>query len=428
MNSMNLNDTQPTDPGGGKPTATSPDTSQTQPVSVKPAARPRGVRYLILAFVFLAIALITAAIAGGTFAGYQSGLQSTGQFRTEKFQLSLNEQFELGNRDLAAGRYEVARQRFQYILDADPNYPGLTEKMASVLTILYATATPTPVTPTPVTPTITLTPTRDLRPVQDRFTQILNDLRDNAWSVAIDAIIALRKEEPGFEVTRLDGLLYLSLRQRGVAKIYQESNLEGGIYDLSLAENFGPLDLEAEVARNMARLYLYGSSFWEAYPEKAVFYFGQVAAAAPYLRDASGWTATERYRGALIQYGDQLGKNGDWCAAWEQYQLAASIRVDADLTTRLNNASEGCAPPTATSTGIPSMTPTASVTPTWTVLPPTAAPPTETSVPPTDTVAPPPTDTVAPPPTDTPVPPPTDTPVPPSTDTPASPASDTPNP
>jgi hypothetical protein len=396
---------------------------------VKPIRRPRRKRVFVWLFVLLAVFLFTIGAAGGGFAGYQSGMQSTKQLRSEKFRLSLKEQFELGSRDLDAGHYEVARQRFEYIFNLDPNYPGLTEKMASVLTILYATATPTPVTPTPVTPTITLTPTRDLRPVQDRFNQILNDLRNSAWSAAIDAIVALRKEEPSFEVTRLDGLLYLSLRQRGVAKIFQESNLEGGIYDLALAENFGPLDLEAEVARNMARLYLYGSSFWEAYPEKAVYYFGQVAAAAPYLRDASGWTATERYRGALIQYGDQLGANGDWCSAWEQYQLAAAIRVDVDLTSRMSNASTQCEPPTAIPTGIPSLTPTASLTPTWTILPPTSGLPTDTPVPLlTDTPVPPPTDTVAPQPTNTPAPPPTDTPLPPPTDTPVPPASDTPAP
>lgn len=345
--------------------------------------------------------------------------------RSEQVLLSLSDQFDLGVTDLEAKRYEVARQRFEFIFQQDPNYPGLQEKMATVLTILYATATPTPVTPTPVIPTITLTPTRDLRPVQDRFGQILDDLSNSAWSTAIDALVALRKEEPGFEATRLDGMLYLALRQRGVAKIYQESNLEGGIYDLSLAENFGPLDLEAEVARNMARLYLYGSSFWEAYPERAVYYFGEVASAMPYLRDASGWTATERYRGALIQYGDQLGQSGDWCGAWEQYQLAAAIRADGDLTGRMENASSQCAPPTLTPTGIPSLTPTASQTPTWTGVPPSVIPP--TTAPSTDTPVPPPTDTVAPPPTDTPPPLPTETPVPPPTDSPV-PPSDTPAP
>ena len=55
----------------------------------------------------------------------------------------------------------------------------------------------------------------------------------------------------------MDGLLYLSLRSRGVQKIYKERNLQGGIYDLAVAEKFGPIDLEANNARNLARFYLY---------------------------------------------------------------------------------------------------------------------------------------------------------------------------
>ncbi len=71
---------------------------------------------------------------------------------------------------------------------------------------------------------------------------------------------------------RVDGLLYLSLRSRGVQKIYKERNLQGGIYDLAVAEKFGPIDLQVKTARNLARLYLYGVSFWEVDWAKAVEY------------------------------------------------------------------------------------------------------------------------------------------------------------
>jgi len=413
MNKPDLEDTQPTSLRTEKADI---NPGKTQPVAIGPRTRQRSKNFRALTWGLAALLVLIVGVVWGGLMGYRSGGQALAQSQSEQLTRSLHEQFTLGEADLLAGSYDIARQRFEYVFNQDPNFPGVAARMAEVLTILYATATPTPFIPTP---TVTLTPTRDIRPVQDRWTQILEYVGAGEWSAAIESLIGLRKDEPGYEFTRTDGLLFLALRQRGVNKIYQESNLEGGIYDLALAENFGPLDLEAEVARNMARLYLYGSSFWEAYPERAVYFFGQVAAAVPYLRDASGWTATERYRGALIQYGDQFARLDDWCSAWEQYQLAAAIRSDAALGNQMDTAALRCQPPTETFDVILTPTPTAS--PTITPTGATLFPPTDTVTPesPTDTPFPL-TDTPAPP-TDTPVPPPTEAPTETPTETPPTP-------
>jgi hypothetical protein len=372
-------------------------------------AQSRRWLWLLIATLF-----ITTAWASSALTGYRSGLTAHGELIATQSEAGLKEQYELGVHDIAAGRYEVARQRLEYVLAQDPTFPGLTDQLAQLNEILFATTTPT--ASLPPTPTITLTPTIDLRPVQDRLSHALSMLAANDWSAVIDILVALRKEDRAYMVAKVDGLLYLALRNRGVDKIYQQSNLEGGIYDLALAENFGPLDSEAEAARSVARLYMIGSSFWEVYPEQAVYYFSQVAAAAPYLRDASGWTARERYRGALIQYGDQIAKNGDWCRALEQYLLAQAIRNDDALVALITAASQGCNPATATYAGTPTISPTPSPTITTTGLPWTATPPFPTasstliptiaSTTETPTLPPPPTDTPTPPP------PPTETPTP----------------
>jgi hypothetical protein len=162
----------------------------------------------------------------------------------------------------------------------------------------------------------------------------------------------------------VDSLLYRALHSRGVDKIRKASNLEGGIYDLSLAEKIGPLDAIAQGWRNLARLYLIGSSFWEVYPEQAVYFFGQVASGAPFLRDASGWTARERYRASLIHYGNQLAAQGQWCAAQEQYALALAIGDDGQIQAQATEVSYQCYLPTqiaASQTWAPSRTPTATI-------------------------------------------------------------------
>jgi tetratricopeptide (TPR) repeat protein len=408
MDQRPIDDTQPARVGN--------QISEPKNASAQPAHQNDAHKWVVgPIWILITLVLAIAVALGSGYAGWLSAIQQRQALAAENNQALLDEQFDLGTRDLAEGRLQVAQQRFEFILARDPRYPGASEKLATVLGILFATATPSPLIPTA---TITPTPTPDLRPIQERFNQAISMTAAEDWSRAIDLLVGLRKQDAEYQAAKVDGLLYVSLRQRGVNKIMREGNLEGGIYDLALAELFGPLDSEAAGARSVARLYIIGSSFWEAFPEQAVYYFAQVAAAAPYLRDASGWTSAARYRGALVQYGDQLSRSGDWCAALEQYQLALSYGSDNDLLEKIEQAVQQCYPPTniitATLTPTPSTTVTSTATqapfttptPTWTLpIPPTA----------TDTPLPAPTDTVIiPSPTETPVPPPppTDTPQP----------------
>jgi tetratricopeptide (TPR) repeat protein len=364
-------------------------------------------------------AILGLAAIGGALAGYRSGVSERQSSAAELAALSLEEQYTLAVDDLAAGRYEIAKQRLEYILAIEPTYPGATERLAEALAILYATATPSP-----LPPTVTPTPTRDPRPVQELFDQAKSLVSGEQWDQAIDTLLAVRQADPAHMVARLDGLLYISLRQRGVNKIINLGNLEGGAYDLALAERFAPLDVQANSWRQLARLYLFGSSFWEVLPEQAVYYFGQVAAAAPGLRDSSGLTAAERYRLALVQYGDQLAGQGDWCAAQEQYELSLSLVIDATVQEKRDNAALQCSPPTATQAQV-SETPTATLpvgvtpSPTSPVIP--TATNTTSVVEPSSTPAPPTATTEPPPPTATEPAPPSDTPPPPEVEPSATP-------
>jgi tetratricopeptide (TPR) repeat protein len=383
-------------------------------------------RFIVWVAAFGGVVFI--ALAAGSFAGYRSGIENQNASATVALKGSVDEQFNLALQDIAAQQYDIAYQRLEFVINQDPSYPSATDKIAEVMAILYATATPTA-----VPPTITPTPTQDLRPVEDLFGQAKASLAEQKWDETLDTLTNLRKADPTYQTARVDGMMFIALRMRGFDKIWKFGDLEGGLYDLALANRFGPLDTQSISARDLARLYLFGSSFWEVDPVQAIQYFSQVAAAAPGLQDASGWTASARYREVLIQYGDKLMAAKDWCNAQRQYELALSMGADATLQEKTRNAALACTPPTATPspTGeMPSATPTTetlppaySATPTNTqvVAPPTntSAPPTQTSLPPTNTSAPP-TDTSAPP-TDTSVPP-ADTPVPPA-DTPQPPSS-----
>ncbi len=377
-----------------------------KPSPVKTASKPRSrkgsafLRFLLWLVLFCGLVFI--AVLFGGLIGFRTTVQSQHATETVYLKTSLNEQFDLAIQDISENRYEVARQRLEYVIAQNPSYPGVTDKMAQVMSILYATATPTMPSPTG-----TATPTRDLRPVEDMYKQAGSLVAAQKWTEAIDTLVNLRKADPAYQTARVDGMLFISLRQRGVDKIWKEGDLEGGIYDLALAARFAPLDVQANSSRELARLYVIGSSFWEVLPDQAIIYFSQVAAAAPGLRDMSGWTASARYREVLIQYADQLAAKKDWCTAQQQYELALSMGADATLQGKASNAAQQCSPPTGTPTNtseIPTATQAPDISPS-----PTAT----TGVLPTFTdTAPAPTDTVAVP-TDTPQPP-TETPVPPT--------------
>ena len=138
------------------------------------------------------------------------------------------------------------------------------------------------------------------------------------------------------------GMLYVALRNRGVDKIAVQADLEGGTYDLALAERFGPLDAEAKNWRDWAELYIRGASFWDVDWSQAVYYFSQLAPTAPNLRDASGWTATDRYLQALLGYGNWLSAAGDHCLAAEQYHTYLGLLADPQVEPTVVYADEQC--------------------------------------------------------------------------------------
>jgi tetratricopeptide (TPR) repeat protein len=297
-------------PGGETPPAPPP----AAPGIIPPAKKPRR-GWLRAALVGALILLGVGAISG--FLGYQSGIGARTSAAATLTSRQAEEQVKLAGDDMTNKRYDLAVQRYEYVMKINPNYPGLIDRLTAAKLAMNATATPT------VVPTPTVTPTPDRRNVEQLFQQGNEALRNSKWDDAIDALLKLRKTDPKYNAVQVDGLLFMALRNRGKAKILK-ADLEGGIYDLKQAEQFGPLDAEAQSLDTWAGLYLTGASFWEIDWKQAVYYFSQVGPAMPGLMDGSKMTAAQRYREALIKYADQLAEK-DECQALEMYTTALSM-------------------------------------------------------------------------------------------------------
>ncbi len=352
MARMASTDSSPTPPEKTQPVASIAPPAAAEEEPPGPARRPlwRRTRWLLLLF------LLAVLIAGA--AGYFAGLRQREQARQQQKFQAAQEQFELGLQDLEAGRYDIAQQRFEYVIRLDPSYPGAAERLAEALVVLNApTSTPVPLA----------TPTPNLAPVKEIFEQAQEALDAGDWTAAIEALLALRAKDPAYRAVDVDGMMYVALRNRGVDRIAKEGLLEEGIYDLSLAEQFGPLDRDAQNWRSWAELYLLANSYIGVNWAQAAYYFSQVYLVAPYLKN----DAYLKYATAAQRYGDQLIAAKDPCAAQEQYAASLLAWENQDLIPTATKAAKSCMTATARP---PAPPPPPAETPTPAVETPTPSP------------------------------------------------------
>lgn len=293
----------------------------------------RGLRFLFNALAFI----IILSLAG--LGAYQSGIATRLANQNTTLSQQMGEQYQLALVDIQFGKYENAKQRLQFIIEHDPSFPGVQQKLTEVLVMMNV--------PTP-TATVPPTTTPDFSGAQAAFTQAQQLINAQDWPSAIGALDNLRKLDPTYQTSQVDGMYFFALRNYGYNLITQQGNLEGGIYQFTLAERFGTLDNTANGLREGARFYLVGASFWDLDWERAVYYFTQVAGGWPSLWDGT-MTASERFRIASMRYGDLLVQRKQYCDAYAQYENAQRIgQLDSQAGSGFQEASLQCYPPTVT--------------------------------------------------------------------------------
>ncbi len=293
---------------------------------------------------FLLYALILLVILGiAVFSGYQSGIGIRRDTRAQAMAQQLGEQFQNTIVDIEFGRYEIAKQRLEWIIDNDPSFPGAQEKLTEVLVQINLQENYVPPTATPAP-----TSTPDFSGVQEAFARAQQLIAAQNWPGALSALDESRKLDATYQTSQVDGMYYFALRNNGYDLITKEGNLEGGIYYITLAERFGILDANANGVREGARYYLLGASFWELNWEQTLFYFNQVYSGWPGLWDGT-MTASDRFRIASMRYGDEFYGQEKFCDAVVQYENAQRIgQLDQLAQQNYNRAYVQCFPATAT--------------------------------------------------------------------------------
>jgi hypothetical protein len=309
----------------------SENTESTQPNIV--INKPRRGRAILFTALGLIVILILAV-----FAGYASGISIRRNTQSSVISQQLGEQFQYALVDIEFLRYANAKQRLEFIIAHDPSFPGAQEKLTQVLVLMNQ--------PTP-TLTPSLTPSPDFSGAEQAFTKAQQLIAAQDWPNAIGTLDQIRKLDATYNTGQVDGMYYFALRNYGYDLITKQGNLEGGIYQLTLAERFGPLDRDSNGLREGARYYLIGASFWELDWAQAVSYFDQVRAWGN-LWDGT-MNANERFWFASMRYGDELFTKEQFCDAVAQYENAQTIAaLDKTANDNWYHAYAMCYPATAT--------------------------------------------------------------------------------
>jgi tetratricopeptide (TPR) repeat protein len=342
--------TQPSKAQNPSPIEEAKDSTQETTSATKQKKPRRVLRFLLNVLIFLLI------IGLGVFGGYQSGISIRQRTQASLINQQLGDQFSRALVDVQFGNYEAAKQRLEYIIGIEPSFPGAMEKLTEVM-VLSSVPTATPY----------VSPTPELIVDDTNYEGLLAQARQllaaGQWQNTLVVLDTLRQKDPNFYTVEVDGMYYFALRNLGVDFI-KAGNLEGGIYELTLAERFAPLDNTAHILRDNARWYITAASFWELDWKLTAEYFYQ-------LNGSGIWdgtmTATERYRIAAVNYGNQLYEQQLFCEAYEQYAGAETAGpLDEQAQGRSHQSYLACYPSTATpaptATGAPVVIPTATDT------------------------------------------------------------------
>jgi len=314
-------------------------TQPSKPVSSTQPNKPKRRRTTFLFNAFGLLVILAIAV----FGGYGSGISIRKETKSSAILQQLGEQYQLALVDMQFGRYDNAKQRLEFIIENDPSFPGAQDTLTQVLVQMNTQSTSQPAAT--ITPTIS--PTPDFSGVEEAYTKAQQLITAQDWPGTLGVLDQMRKLDPNYQTAQVDGMYYFALRNYGYDLIAKQGNLEGGIYQLTLAERFGQLDNNANGIREGARYYILGASFWELNWEQALFYFNQIYAGWPSLWDGT-MTASDRYRIASMRYGDELYGQKNYCDAVDQYENAQAIAaLDNVASGNYSKAYVACFPPTA---------------------------------------------------------------------------------
>ena len=299
---------------------------------VQETGKKGGVRASLSPFAvgLFAILAIAAGIAIMAYGGYRAGVKQRAAVVATEVANEVKMQYSLAIQDMEIGQSGVALQRLEYILKVNPDYPDAADLLAQAREDASGLAVRS------VQPTEVLQRDEDRMSAEDRFKLLVLAYEMKDWSDTVQRASDLKVTNVDHRSEIVDGMLFVSLRNRGIERI-DSGLLELGLTDLEHSEQIMSLDNVALQRRRWASLYLAGMAFWELNWQLVIDNFSVLNEIAPNFHDARSLL-----REAHIFYGKELVQGQESCLAKEQFVAALKIAVDSKIEDQLSAAEEKC--------------------------------------------------------------------------------------
>ena len=293
--------------------------------------RPNRPVLRVLGYIFVGLAVLIAIYGTIFFVAWDRGQVQRAQEEQTALDSELEKQMNLALEEAAAGNYNLALRRLEWVLEQDSNYPGASILMEQATSKLNKPATPTPMLRETSTPAAEGTPATELGPAVD-FAALEQIMDQEEWEQAITVITAFQSQYPDYQRQSTDSLLYDAYLNLGQLLVMGDQ-VELGLFYFDQAEKLGDLPIEAEDQRTWADLYLLGISYYGVDWGTAIFYFRGLCAAAPFYQDAC-----VKLHEVLTSYANQYTLNLDYCPAAALYSEANQLSSDSTLIEKLQVA------------------------------------------------------------------------------------------
>nr|MBN1229661.1 tetratricopeptide repeat protein [Anaerolineae bacterium] len=298
---------------------------------------PQGKRRPIALVTILIFAcIITASLSMAGYGGMQAGQRERGIQATQTTTAELDIQYALGIQNLNSGDYNMAAQRFAWILQHDPAYPGA----AALLAQARQGAAPTQFVPTAI-------PTSSAETIDDQFAEAVGYFDSGQWEIAIARLQGIIVQDPAYRQAEVHDMLIRAYTTLGLTYV-RGDRIEEGILLLEQAALIQPLDAQTEGELLMATYYVTGKTYWGLNWPVVIENFYTIYRIAPDYRDVR-----TRLWQAYIIFGDELAATGAYCDAVEYYEQALQIRADDEVEGSYSIVVEMCANPTPASSDTP---------------------------------------------------------------------------
>ena len=232
------------------------------------------------------------------------------------------EHYSLGLEYLEQAEYELAVAEFELALTHDSGLVDARTNLRKAKDLALAQVTPTSET------------RQDA--VRALYNQAVADYQDGKLPEAVAALEELRGLDAEYQVENVQTMLVNAHQQLGLNAV-TEDRLDDAIAHFEAVLALKPDDEAAQDQLNLANLYIAALNYWERDWPATIQALKGLLALAPDYKDVR-----VRLRDAYIFRAEDLGNEGDWCQAAEQFAAAVEIMPVESTVDRRDEAQMRC--------------------------------------------------------------------------------------